>query len=224
MSYLECRLTYHRSRYCLALNCILVFLSAILFEAGVAAAEGRITDQVAVTVVGRHIFAVTSGEGLIRADLSAGEEALTIDARGLNALVLTPERLLGFSGQLLRWSSQSIDIREHVTERLITPQLILVRSDSRLYGFQGQVGHWRVLELDPQEDQRQTLVGENVAVVITGRRAIAFSALTGGFFSQDLQIGEVITDTMVNDNIVILTTSSRRLIFRSQLAIWAELR
>jgi hypothetical protein len=34
---------------------------------------------------------------------------------------------------------------------------------------------------------------------------------------------EPILSTAVNDNVVVLSTGVRRLIFRSQLAIWAEL-
>ncbi|MEK7871384.1 MAG: hypothetical protein AAB244_03300, partial [Nitrospirota bacterium] len=82
-----------------------------------AIAQNRITDQVAVTVVRQHLFAVTPGEGLIKKDLSAGEDVIAIEARGLNALVQTSSRLLGFSGQVLRWSEQDIDIRENVIER-----------------------------------------------------------------------------------------------------------
>lgn len=94
----------------------------------------------------------------------------------------------------------------------------------RLYGFQGQAGRWKVEELDTREEGPRMLVGENVAAVITDRRALAFSAFTGGFFTQNLSLDEMIVEDMVNDNVVILSTVTRRLVFRSQLAVWTELR
>ena len=68
------------------------------------------------------------------------------------------------------------------------------------------------------------LGGRESCGVVTDRRALAFSAFTGGFFQQDLSSDEPVLSGAVNDNVVILSTGARRWIFRSQLAIWAELR
>jgi len=118
-----------------------------------------------------------------------------------------------------------LNLNEQVIERKITPRLILVRSDRRVFGFQGTSGLWKVEDLTRLgDDFQQILVGAHVAVVLTNRRALAFSAFTGGFFIKDLSTEDPVIETTVNDNIVILSTVNRRLIFRSQLAAWAELR
>jgi len=199
---------------------LLPLLSGVLLSN----AQDRITDQVAVTVVRNQVFAITPREGLVRIGLSAGEEVLAVEARGLNALVHTSNRLLGFSAEVQRWVEQRTDIFESFLERRVTSRFILVRTTKRLYGFQGPLGRWKVEEVGPREETRDVLVGEHVAVVVTERRALAFSPFTGGFFSQDLQPDEAVIESTVNDNIVVLSTPSRRLVFRSQLAVWAELR
>jgi hypothetical protein len=189
-------------------------------------AQERITDQVAVTVMRDQVFAATIGEGLIRVNLEAGEEVplTSIEAQGINALVVTSKRLLGFSGQVQRWSEQRLNLNEKVLDRKVMPRLIMVRTDKRVFGFQGPAGRWKMEEFSLSEEFREMLAATDIAVVITSRRVLGFSAFTGGFFSQDLSTDEVVTDTRVNDNIVILSTAGRRLIFRAQLGIWAELR
>jgi len=193
-----------------------------------AASQERTTDQVAVTVsiLRDQVVAVTAGEGLVSVGLTSDDRLLGIEARGLNALVVTSTRLLGFSAQVQRWSEQRLNLNEQVLERKVTSRLILVRSDRRVFGFQGTSGGlWKVEDLTRLgDDFQQILVGAHVAVVLTNRRALAFSAFTGGFFIKDLSTEDPVIETTVNDNIVILSTVNRRLIFRSQLAAWAELR
>jgi hypothetical protein len=187
-------------------------------------AQEQITDQVAVTVLRDQVFAATTGEGLIRVNLAAGEQVLFMEADGVNALVITSNRLLGFSGQVQRWSEQRLNLNEGVLDRKVMPRLIMVRTDKRVFGFQGPAGRWKMEEFNLSEDFREMLAATDIAVVITSRRVLGFSAFTGGFFSQDLSTDEVVLETRVNDNIVILSTAARRLIFRAQLGIWAELR
>ncbi len=204
---------------------IIALLACILFPAQFAASQERVSDQVAVTILRDQVVAVTAGESLVRVGLASGERVLGSEARGLNAIVLTPTRLLGFAVQLQRWSEQYLNLNEQVIERKITPRLILVRSDRRVFGFQGTSGLWKVEDLTRLgDDFQQILVGAHVAVVLTNRRALAFSAFTGGFFAQDLSTEDPVIETVVNDNIVILATANRRLLFRSQLAAWGELR
>ncbi len=183
-----------------------------------------ISDQVAVTVIRKEVIALTLGEGQHRIDLSAGEEVLAISSRGLNAVVQTSVRLLGFSGKAKRWAERRLHIYEKVTEVYITTRLILVRTDRRLYGFEGVSGRWSMVEIAPREEQLEILRGEHVVVVVTEQRALAFSAFSGGFFQQDLPPEESVVDTVVNDNIVILTTPVRKLVFRAGLRLWSELR
>ena len=204
---------------------ITALLAFILFTAQFAASQERISDQVAVTILRDQVFAVTAGEGLVRVGLTSGERVLGSEARGLNAILLTATRLLGFSAQVQRWSEERLNLNEQVVDRKVTPRMMIVRSDRRVFGFQGTSGLWKVEDLTRLgDDFQQILVGAHVAVVLTNRRALAFSAFTGGFFVQDLSTEDPVIETAVNDNIVILSTVNRRLIFRSQLAAWAEFR
>jgi hypothetical protein len=204
---------------------IIALLAFILFTAQFAASQERVSDQVAVTILRDQVFAVTAGEGIVRVGLTSGERVIGSEARGLNAILLTSTRLLGFSAQIQRWSEERLNLNEQVVDRRITPRLMLVRSDRRVFGFQGSSGLWKVEDLTRLgDDFQQILVGAHVAVVLTNRRALAFSAFTGGFFVQDISNDDPVTETVVNDNIVILSTTNRRFIFRSQLAAWAEFR
>jgi len=190
-----------------------------------ARAQGPlITDQVLITVLRDRIFAATPGEGLMRADLLAGEEIMKIESKGVNALVQTSVRLLGFSSQVVRWSEVRTDLGENVQDSRVTQSFLFVRTNRHLYGFQGPLGRWKTEDLGVREEIRDTLVAENVAVVVTDRRALAFSAFTGGFFQQDLSTDDPVVASAINANAVILTTGTRQWIFRSQLAVWSELR
>jgi len=212
----------HRGR--VASVVLLLVMCLLNVSSSARAQTPLITDQVLITVLRDQIFAATPGEGLMRADLLAGEEIIKIESKGLNALVQTSVRLLGFSAQVVRWSEVRTDLGEKVTDSRVTQSLLFVRTKRRLYGFQGPLGRWKTEDLGVREEIRDTLVAENVAVVVTDRRALAFSAFTGGFFQQDLSTDEPVASSAVNANVVILTTGTRRWIFRSQLAVWAELR
>ena len=212
----------HRGR--VASVVLLLVMCLLNVSSSARAQTPLITDQVLITVLRDQIFAATPGEGLMRADLLAGEEIIKIESKGLNALVQTSVRLLGFSAQVVRWSEVRTDLGEKVTDSRVTQSLLFVRTNRRLYGFQGPLGRWKTVDLGVREEIRDTLVAENVAVVVTDRRALAFSAFTGGFFQQDLSTDEPVASIAVNANVVILTTGTRRWIFRSQLAVWAELR
>lgn len=204
---------------------IIALLAFILCTAEFAASQERVSDQVAITILRDQVFAVTAGEAVVRVGLTSGEQVLGAEARGLNAILLTSTRLLGFSAQTQRWSEERLKLNEQVIDRRITPRLILVRSDSRVFGFQGSSGLWKVEELTRLgDDFRELLVGAHVAVVLTNRRALAFSAFTGGFFVQDISTNDPVIETAVNDNIAMLSTKNSRFTFRSQLTTWAEFR
>ena len=127
---------------------IVATLALILFTVELAASQERTTDQVAVTVsiLRDQVVAVTAGEGLVSVGLTSDDRLLGIEARGLNALVVTSTRLLGFSAQVQRWSEQRLNLNEQVLDRKVTSRLILVRSDRRVFGFQGTSGgFWKGL-------------------------------------------------------------------------------
>jgi hypothetical protein len=211
----------HRGRVASAVSLLAVCLLGV---SSPVRAQTPLLDQILVTVLRDRVFAVTPVEGIMRVDLLAGEEVVAVSSVGLNALVQTSMRLLGFSSQVMRWSELRTDLSERVLDRRVLPRLIVVRTDKHLYGFQGQLGRWKMEDLGLREEVRETLADENVAVVITDRRALAFSAFTGGFFQQELSADDPVLSSALNDNAVVLATGTRRWIFRSQLAIWAELR
>ena len=191
---------------------------------GHAQAQEKISDQVAVTILPHAVIGVTGGSGMIRTRLSAGERVIAKEARGILAFVQTSSRLLGFTSLLQRWREERLGVSEPIQAFHVTPRLILVQTDRHLFGFQGSQGAWKKMDLDLQEEIRQVVTGDNVAVVITNKHVLGFSAFTGGFFTEDLSNDETIQDVRINDNIAILEMPSRQLIFRSQLAIWAEVR
>ena len=204
------------------LSC-LVGITSIL-TVGTVFAQERITDQVSVALVNDRLLGITTGEGIARLPLAAGEEVLVMEAKGINGFAQTSLRLLGFSGPLQRWVQRQTDVSEHVLGSYVTPQIIVVQGTNRVYGFQGRLGRWKVQDLQAREKQNLVIVKDLVAVLVTDRRALAFSAFTGGFFGVDLPINEPIRETKSNDNIVILSVGNRQLLFRSSLASWTELR
>ncbi|TLY19238.1 MAG: hypothetical protein E6K68_10005 [Nitrospirae bacterium] len=205
-------------------SAVLLLAVCLLGLCSHARAQGPLLDQILVTVQRDRVFAVTPVEGIMRVDLLAGEEVLNVSSVGLNALVRTSVRLLGFSSQVMRWSEVRTDLGEKVQDSRVTQSFLFVRTTRHLYGFQGLLGRWKTEDLGVREEIRDTLLAENVAVVVTDRRALAFSTITGGFFQQDLSTDDPVVSSAVNANVVILTTGTRRWIFRSTLAIWAELR
>jgi len=202
-----------------------MMVSILIFSCThVTVAQDKISDEVGVVVSGGRVLGVTSGSGLVRARLSAGETVVFTEAKGINAVAQTSDRLLGFSGPAQRWREHRFDVSEHVQKIHVSPRLIFVRTDKRLYGFQGPNGRWKVQDLGVQEAHHQTFVQDHVAVVVTSRRVLGFSAFTGGFFPEELSNNETIENVEENDNIIILSTSTRKLVFRSRLAVWAEIR
>jgi len=203
---------------------LLVASVMVVFGPLFAQAQDKISDEVTVVVTGGRMFGLTSGSGFVRARLSAGEIVVFTESKGINAVAQTSDRLLGFSGTVQRWSQQRLDVSEGIQKIHVTPRLIFVRTDKRLYGFQGPIGRWKVQDLGIQEDHRQTIVEDHVAVVVTDRRVLGFSTFTGGFFSENLSNDEAIEHVEANDNLIVLFTSTRKLVFRSRLAVWAEIR
>src|SRR5438094_6914433 len=102
-----------------------------------------ITDQVLITVLRDQIFAATPGEGLMRADLLAGEEIIKIESKGLNALVQTSVRLLGFSAQVVRWSEVRTDLGGKVRTVGLRSRWLFYGTTRVLTGFKVRRGRGR---------------------------------------------------------------------------------
>lgn|GEM_PF-653991 len=189
----------------------------------VGLAHDVVTDQVSITSGHGHLFGMTPREGIARQALSAGEEVLAIEAKGETGFVQTTKHLFGFSGVLQRWVSINISAGEHVLKWAVTPRMIIVQGHEAVYGFQSDRGRWKREPWGAGETLQKNAVETHVAVMVTDRRALGFSAFTGGFFPRDLPAGNQIHEIQINDNVVILHLSGFMLVFRSGLAIWAEL-
>ncbi len=203
----------------------LTVIGSLIFGvwAGVSTAQKVLTDRVSITTGQGQVFGLTSREGIARQALGAGEEVLTIEAKGVTGFVQTTERLLGFSGLLQRWVSVPTSTAEHILKWTVTSRMIIVHGERAMYGFQSDRGRWKREAFSAGETLQQRAVKDSIAVFVTNRRALGFSSFTGGFFPRDLPVGDAIADIQINDSVLILHLSDSMLVFRSGLAIWAEL-
>jgi len=188
-----------------------------------AAAQNEITDQVAITTEQGKLFGLTPGEGISREILASGEDVLVIETKGVTGFVQTSTRLLGFSGRLNRWVELTLPTREQIIKWKVTSRMIVVQGRAAAYGFQSDRGRWKREPWGAGESLQHIAVKGDIAVMVTNRRALGFSAFTGGFFPRDLPVGNQIQEIQINDNVVILHLPSFMLVFRSGLAIWAQL-
>jgi len=202
---------------------VMMMAMGSIFLASNAAAQNVITDQVAITSEQGKLFGLTSGEGISREFLASGEDVLVIEAKGVTGFVQTSTRLLGFSGRLNRWVDLTLPTGEQIIKWKVTSRMIVVQGRKAAYGFQSDRGRWKREPWGAGESLKTSAVKAHIAVMVTNRRALGFSAFTGGFFPQDLPAGNQIQEIEINDNVVILHLSGFMLVFRSGLAIWAEL-
>lgn len=201
---------------------IMAALAGVFFGNN-AAAQDVITDQVFITSGHGEVFGLTSSAGVARKFLAAGEDVLVIESKGVTGFVQTSTRLLGFSGRLKRWGDLTLAIGEQIIKWTVTPRMIVVQGREAAYGFQSNSGRWKKERLGAGEAIREHVVDDHVGVLVTNRRILGFSALTGGFFSRDIPAGNRVEGIEINDNVAVIHLGLRKLVFRSGLAIWAEL-
>jgi hypothetical protein len=204
---------------------VIVMMVAVgsVFLGSHAAAQNVITDQVAITSGQGKLFGLTPGEGISREILASGEDVLVIETKGVTGFVQTSTRLLGFSGRLNRWVELTLPTGEQIIKWKVTSRMIVVQGRVAAYGFQSDRGRWKRESWGAGESLQHSAVKGDIAVMVTNRRALGFSAFTGGFFPRDLPVGNQIQEIQINDNVVILHLPSLMLVFRSGLAIWAQL-
>lgn len=203
--------------------CVLVVCLAMDIGPKTSDAHDWVSDQVGISSQQGQLFGITSGEGIARLVLRAGEQVVVMEAKGVTGFVQTTTRLIGFSGKLQRWVPFSISTSERILKWSLTPRMIIVQGQQATYGFQSDGARWKREPWGAGESLQHSAVKNSIAVMVTDRRALGFSAFTGGFFSRDLPVGNPIQDLQINDNVVILHLSDFMLVFRSGLAIWAEL-
>ena len=179
-------------------------------------------SEVTVQIEPRQVVATSVLSGRREIPLGAHETVIGSGASGINAVVVTSHRLLGFSSRTLTWSKRDRDLNEKILERRVLPAFSVVRTNKHLYGFRGANGIWLDEALGVRETVKRTQTTDYGAVFVTNERLVGFASLLGDFSSKALGIHERITRLDNENGLVIVTTSSRTLVFGSRLSGWEE--
>ncbi len=154
--------------------------------------------------------------------LGAQEVVLNSGASGLNGIVVTSRRLLGFSSRTLTWTKIELGVNEKVLERKILPTFTLIRTDHDLYGFRGVNGLWLKEALGVREKVHRFYSNDYGAVFITNERVVGFTPLLGGFASKPLDVHEQIVGVDNDNGLILVSTTRRTLVLGSRLSGWEE--
>jgi hypothetical protein len=154
--------------------------------------------------------------------LDVQEPVVGSDAKGINAIVVTSRRLLGFSSRTLNWSKTDRDLNEKVLEWRLLPTFSLVRTDKRLYGFRAANGIWFKEALGVREKVARLHGNDYGSVAVTNERLVGFGPLLGEFSSKPLGVHERITQVDNESGVIIITTNQRTLVFGSRMTGWDE--
>ena len=177
-----------------------------------------------VTVSFESGMAVASSQlsGRREIPLGAQEVVSSSGASGINGIVVTSRRLLGFSSRALTWTKTELDVNEKVLERKILPTFSLIRTDRHLYGFRGVNGLWLEEALGVREKVHRFHSNDYGAVFITNERLVGFNPLLGGFASKPLDVHEQIVGVDNENGLILVSTTKRTLVFGSRLSGWEE--
>ena len=169
-------------------------------------------------------MAVASSQLSGRRELPLGAQEVVISSgtNGINGIVVTSRRLLGFSSRALTWSKKELDVNEKVLERTILPTFSLIRTDRHLYGFRGVNGLWLAEALGVREKVNRFHSNDYGAVFITNERLVGFTPLLGGFASKPLDVHERIVGVENDNGLILVSTTKRTLVFGSRLSGWEE--
>ena len=180
-------------------------------------------NEVAVWIEQGQAVATSLLSGRREIPLDAQETVTASGASGINAIVVTSRRLLGFSSRTFIWAERDRDLNEKVFERRVLHTFSVVRTDKHLYGFRGANGIWLDEPLGIRETVKMTRTTDYGAVFVTNERLVGFASLLGDFSSKTLGIHERIT-RLDNEKglVVIVTTDNRTLVFGSRLSGWEE--
>ena len=179
-------------------------------------------NEVTVLIEPRQAVATSLLSGRRAIPLDAHETVIGSDANGINAIVVTSRRLLGFSSRTLAWSETDRDLNEKVLERRVLPTFSVVRTNKHLYGFRGANGVWLDEPLGVRETVKRTQTTDYGVVFVTNERLVGFASLLGDFSTKALGIHEDITRLDNENGLIIVTTSTRTLVFGSRLSGWDE--
>lgn len=154
--------------------------------------------------------------------LGAQEVVISSGASGINGIVVTSRRLLGFSSRALTWTKKELDVNEKLLERKILPTFSLVRTDRHLYGFRGVNGLWLEEVLGVRETVHRFHSNDYGAIFITNERLVGFTPLLGSFASKPLDVHEQIVGVDNENGLILVSTTKRTLVFGSRLSGWEE--
>ena len=179
-------------------------------------------NEVTVLIEPRQAVATSLMSGRRAIPLDAQETVIGSGASGINAIVVTSRRLLGFSSRTLTWSERDRDLDERILERRLLPTFSVVRTNEHLYGFRGANGVWLDEALGVRETVKVTHTTDYGAVFVTNERLVGFASLLGDFSSKALGIHEDIIRLDNENGLIIVTTGTRTLVFGSRLSGWDE--
>jgi hypothetical protein len=154
--------------------------------------------------------------------LGAQEMVISSGTNGINGIVVTSRRLLGFSSRALTWTKKELDVNEKVLERKILSSFSLIRTDRHLYGFRGANGLWLEEALGVREKVHRFHSNDYGAVFITNERLVGFTPLLGGFASKPLDVHEQIVGVDNDNGLILVSTTRRTLVLGSRLSGWEE--
>jgi hypothetical protein len=182
----------------------------------------ELENDLAVWIEPTQVVASSSLNSRREISLDAQETVHGSGANGINAIVVTSRRLLGFSSRTLIWSQVDRDLHERILERRILPTFSLVRTDKHLYGFRGANGIWLEEALGVRETVKRIYSNDYGVVAVTNERFLGFSPLLGGFSTKALDVHEHIIQVGNEEGVIIITTSRRTLVFGSRMSGWEE--
>ena len=200
---------------------LLLVSLAWLFGPGIteAADDG---NEVTVRIEPGRAVATSVVSGRREILLDPQETVAGSGASGINAIVVTSRRLLGFSSRTFIWTGTDRELYEKVLDRLVLPTFSVVRTDKHLYGFRGANGIWLDETLGIRETVKTTRTTDYGVVFITNERLVGFTSLLGDFSSKTLGIHEHITRLDIEQGLILVTTNKRILVFGSRLSGWEE--
>lgn len=178
--------------------------------------------EVTLSVESGLAVATSSLSGRREIPLGAQEVVVSSGTRGINGIVVTSRRLLGFSSRALTWTKKELDVNEKVLERKILPSFSLIRTDRHLYGFRGVNGLWLEDTLGVREKVHRFHSNDYGAVFITNERVVGFTPLLGSFTSKPLDVHEQIVGVDNDNGLILVSTTRRTLVLGSRLSGWEE--
>ena len=178
--------------------------------------------EVTLRVESGQAIATSQLSGRREIPLGAQEVVISSGANGLNGIVVTSRRLLGFSSRALTWTKIDLGVNETILERKILPTFMLIRTDRELYGFRGVNGLWLKEALGVREKVRRLYSNDYGAVFLTNERLVGFTPLLGGFASKPLGVHEQILGVDNDNGLILVSTTRRTLVLGSRLSGWEE--